>query len=177
MKADAVPISEVESESRSTRILPYLEKFKHWALAKAKSSGIRSGEFINSEALREWDRTHNYRRIEKSFGTDADIREAGIRALYSRVLGSYLQLDAFSAPVNAVSTETSYELKVEMSTVIRGIYIPEASETEREILIKEQEDVMRRANKRLAYYQMPLERLTELFRELEEQALLERRAR
>lgn len=168
MSAQPTAISEDSiEESRAARLRDHLDRFKTWALVQAKESGLPSGTLLNSESLRQWDRKYNRRLIEKSFGTDEDIREAGVRALYSRVLGSYLRLDAFTAAPHSISSNPSYRLEVEMSTSIRGIYIPEASAEERETLIREQEDVIRRATKRLAYYNMPIERLTALFRELE----------
>jgi hypothetical protein len=156
-------------ESRAGKIQPYLDKFMEWAVASAKAAGNRSGQFVNSEALREWDLKHNFRRIEKSFGSAADIREAGIRALYTRVLGNYLRVEMASTS-RGVSADPSYSSDVEMSRSIHRIYIPEANAEEREILIQEQEDAIRRAAKRLAYYKMPLERLIALFRELEQEA-------
>lgn len=125
--------TEEISESLKKRVTPYMKKFEEYVR--------KNGLSLTAQNCRQWDEQFNNKKILRLLGSSKDVYEAGVKALFSRLVSNFYQVlihvpeDAEKVSIGGYEpTRTS---RLAISGVQKGVHLATMTKAQHEFLKQE----------------------------------------
>lgn len=152
--SELTPEQETNLVKKMDKVGPYIDKFKTWC-EKTKTP-------LTAASLLDWDTKHNNGKIRSYAGTKDEVYHAGLKIIFSRFLYNYFSwrnVKASNRTVKLTPLADPKSDKTSLSLVRRGVYVPDATEEQRQVMIDAALQAFKNAAIRLSTLSMPFAKL------------------